>query len=55
MANTTESPTAADVRAWANENGFEVGKRGYLAAEVVAAFNKGKRGRSKYTPVRAAA
>ncbi len=31
--------TAKDVRAWANENGFEVGARGRIAAGVVEAFN----------------
>lgn len=35
--------TAAEVRTWANDNGYVVGVRGYLSSEVVKAFNKGRR------------
>lgn len=35
----TEAPIA-EVRAWANSNGYAVGKRGHLPAEVVDAFNR---------------
>lgn len=42
--------TAADVREWAREKGIEVGRRGRLSAELVADFNKGRRGAARYTP-----
>lgn len=34
------SASPADVRAWAADNGFTVGKRGKFSAEVISAFNK---------------
>lgn len=40
--------TAAEVRAYASENGIEVGARGRLNADLVKAFNKGKRGGKRY-------
>ena len=33
-----ENYTTADVRAWANASGFEVGLRGRLKAEIVDAY-----------------
>ena len=40
--------TGAEVRAWARENGFEVGARGRLNPEAVAAFNKTHKGFGAY-------
>jgi hypothetical protein len=35
--------TAAEVRTWAIENGYEVGVRGRIPAAVTEAFNKANR------------
>ena len=32
--------TAAEVREWARQRGYEVGERGRLATELVEAFNR---------------
>lgn len=32
--------TAADVRAWAREKGYEVGQRGHLPADVIDLYNR---------------
>jgi len=51
MATATKAAaTAADVRAWANENGHTVGVRGRIPAPIIAEFNKGKRGKARFTP-----
>ena len=49
---TATAVTAADVRAWAVENGHDhlEGKRGRLPSSVIEEFNKGKRGAKRYTP-----
>lgn len=39
MATATMA-TPADVRAWAQENGFEIGDRGRISSEIVEAYNK---------------
>lgn len=40
MSDTaTTTPTTAEIRAWARDNGFEVGTRGSLPKAVVEAFN----------------
>lgn len=44
MAKSTKVSTGSDVRAWATENGFEVGARGRFKPEVIKAFNKAHRG-----------
>lgn len=49
-SNTKAGATAADVRAYGRENGYTVGNRGVLSAELIAEFNKGKRGSSRYIP-----
>lgn len=48
MAAKTEPATAADVRAFAREQGIDVGTRGQLSRELIAEFNKGKRGNARY-------
>jgi hypothetical protein len=40
---TVTAPTADDVRAWGRNKGFEVGDRGRLSAELIGAFNKGRK------------
>ena len=42
--------TPSDVRAWARENGHEVGLRGRIPSDVAEAFNKGKRGAKRFEP-----
>jgi hypothetical protein len=44
----SKTASAADVRAWARENGVEVGTRGQFSREVIASFNAGKRGNARY-------
>lgn len=44
----TPTPTAADVRRWAEHEGIPVGKRGFLQQDVIDRFNKGRRGRQRY-------
>ena len=39
-ASIKVSASPADVRAWAADNGFNVGKRGKFSQEVISAFNK---------------
>lgn len=43
-------PSAADVRAWAIEQGITegFGSRGRISPALAAAFNKGKRGNARY-------
>lgn len=36
----TSSPTSSDVRQWARQKGMEVGERGRLSPEVLAAYSK---------------
>jgi len=36
---TTSGPSAADVRAWARENGYELSERGRVPAEVRQAYD----------------
>ncbi len=50
----TSTVTAADVRAWAQNEGLEVGTRGVLPSDIVEAYNKGRRGAKRYTPVASA-
>lgn len=50
MATRIKQATGADVRAWATENGVEVGKRGRFSADVQKAFNDSNKGVMKYTP-----
>ena len=38
VAKSSDSGNAADIRAWARENGFEVSERGRVSAEVRAAY-----------------
>ena len=38
-ANASGGPSAADVRAWARENGWDVPERGRVAAEVREAYD----------------
>ncbi len=45
------SPTTADIRAWAQQNGHPVGDRGRLPAELVEAYDKAHR--SGKTPAQA--
>lgn len=42
MAVTT-APTATDVRVWAARKGIEVAAHGRLSAEVIDAYNKGRK------------
>ena len=37
-ARDAGGPTAAEIRAWARENGFEVSERGRVSAEVRSAY-----------------
>lgn len=39
-ASIKVSASPADVRVWAADNGFTVGKRGKFSRELIAAFNK---------------
>ncbi len=50
---TATKATAADVRAWANSQSDEalhVGVRGRIPADVIRAFNKGKKGNKRFIP-----
>lgn len=37
---SSSTPTVYEVRLWAKENNIEVGERGRLSAQVVAAYNQ---------------
>lgn len=51
---TDTDVTAADVRAWARSKGMEVGARGRIHPDVIAAYNKGRKGPNQYVrPVEA--
>lgn len=54
MSKSTVTPaTAADVRAWAKENGHTVGERGRFANALVAAYNASPAGKAApYAPER---
>lgn len=47
MARVTRA-TAAEVRAFAKENGIEVGSRGRFSAALVKQFNKGRKPAAQY-------
>lgn len=48
VRNTSTNP--ANVRAWARENGYEVGTRGRFDASIVRAYNAVHRGSQRYVP-----
>jgi hypothetical protein len=43
MSKTSTPVTAKEVRAWALENGLQVGTRGHLPGDVIKAYNRGRR------------
>lgn len=51
MSTKSKTPTPAlpaEVRAWANANGFDIGVRGRISDDVRDRFNRAKRGRKVY-------
>lgn len=50
MAATKAPATATDVREWAAAQGIELGARGRIPGSVIDSFNKGRKGKARYTP-----
>jgi hypothetical protein len=39
MSDSTSTPSASTVRAWARAEGYNIGSRGKISAEVVTAYH----------------
>lgn len=50
MASKIRNATGDQVRAWAKEQGIEVGERGRFAQSLQDAFNKAHKGQARYAP-----
>jgi hypothetical protein len=43
VRGTARKPETADIRAWAKDQGYDVSDRGRIPAEIIEAYQKGRR------------